>query len=78
VADDSIHALAFAPDGTPWAASWRGVSHFDGQSWRSFSIENDQVGNSFHPIAVTPDGSAGGTGRGLLPRKMPGSSFRRA
>ena len=65
--DDSVHAIAFAPDGTLWIASWFGASHFDGQTWRSFPIENDQVGNSFHPLAITPDGNVWmGSGRGLL------------
>lgn len=67
LADNSVHAFAFAADGTVWAATWFGAARFDGQQWRAFPFDQDFVGNDLHSLALHPDGSVWlGGGRGLL------------
>jgi ligand-binding sensor domain-containing protein len=45
-----------APDGTVWGILDRGVSHFDGERWHTYTIENGLIDNDVRAVAIAPDG----------------------
>jgi len=58
---DSVRALAVAPDGALWAGTWGGgIARFDGERWVSYTIAGGPAGNGIQSIAVAPDGGAPG------------------
>jgi len=65
-ADNVVGAVAFAPDGTLWVGtgdympgpSGRGVSHFDGVAWTTYTTKDGLADNTVMAIAVEPDGAA--------------------
>ncbi|MGE5460806.1 MAG: hypothetical protein ACM3WR_09300 [Solirubrobacterales bacterium] len=69
----AVGELAAAPDGTVWAIGWGGaaspldsVSHFDGEEWTSFPVEDLPVAGWLRSVGVGPGGTVWvGTEKGL-------------
>ena len=41
LADDRVHSVVAAPNGTLWCLSSEGVSRFDGETWTAYALDED-------------------------------------
>jgi ligand-binding sensor domain-containing protein len=51
-----ITSLAFGKDGTIWVGTNRGISHYDGNQWVSFTTQQGLLDNYIQSIAITSNG----------------------
>ena len=67
LASNIVTSLASAPDGGVWAGTeTNGVSHFDSQTWTTYTADDGLADNEIRGIDVGPDGSVWvSTGGGL-------------
>ncbi len=55
---DEISSIAASPDGTIWFTSFCcGVTHFDGTTWKQYTVENGLKSNDVRSSIIAPDGS---------------------
>jgi ligand-binding sensor domain-containing protein len=71
-----IVSLYAAPDGTVWCGTWGGgLAHFDGQSWKNFTVADGLPANHVFLLEPTGDGDIWvGTSGGLA--RFDGQSFK--
>lgn len=84
LASDNVRDPAVAPDGTLWAATEHGVSHFDGSNWTTYTTEDGLASDNVEAVSIGPDGTVwAGTWSGLSrfdgqawlrPSSLPGAS----
>lgn len=55
--DDSVWAIAGAPDTALWFGTRNGASRFDGETWMTYTTDDGLAGDFVRSIAVAPDGT---------------------
>ena len=71
--DDTVNALAIAPDGAVWAGTDKGAGRFQEGAWQSFGLGSGLGAQKVQALAVAPDGAVwfglilGGIARYLPP-----------
>jgi hypothetical protein len=55
--EDSVSAIAAAPDGALWFGCIGGALRFDGKTWTPYITREGEADNSILSIAVAPDGA---------------------
>ncbi len=55
--DDTVNALAFAPDGAVWVGTDQGAGRFIDGGWQSFGLESGLGTQKVQALAVAPDGT---------------------
>lgn len=58
--------IALAPDGTIWAGTLAGVSHFDGEIWRSYTMANGLLAPEVYGVTYGFDGIWVATQNGVV------------
>ncbi len=71
-----VNDLRFAPDGTLWAATLKGLSHYDGQRWVIPSGAEGMPVIPIYSLAFAPDGSLWVGARSREPLTMMGNIGR--
>jgi ligand-binding sensor domain-containing protein len=56
LAGNFVWSIAVAPDGTLWFGTDHGLSHFDGETWTTYTMEDGLPSTPITSIAVTADG----------------------
>jgi len=51
-----VYNVAFDPKGTMWAATWKGLSRFDGNGFHTFTVADGLVDKWVYTLAIDRDG----------------------
>ncbi len=56
IGDLWVYNVAFDPKGTMWAATWKGLSRFDGNGFHTFTVKDGLVDKWVYTLAIDRDG----------------------
>jgi ligand-binding sensor domain-containing protein len=56
IGDLWVYNVAFDPKGTMWAATWKGLSRFDGNGFHTFTVADGLVDKWVYTLAIDRDG----------------------
>jgi ligand-binding sensor domain-containing protein len=56
IGDLWVYNVAFDPQGTMWAATWKGLSRFDGNGFHTFTVADGLVDKWVYTLAIDRDG----------------------
>jgi ligand-binding sensor domain-containing protein len=57
LADNGVHAIATASDGSLWVGTWGGVSRWDESGWITLKQRDGLAGDNVTAVTLGPDGS---------------------
>ncbi|MEW6325972.1 MAG: two-component regulator propeller domain-containing protein, partial [Nitrospirota bacterium] len=73
IGDLWVYDLLFEPDGTMWAATWKGASRFDGRRFRTYTTADGLVDKWVYTLQRAPSGVFWFGTEGGVTRYQPGA-----
>lgn len=78
IGDLWVYNVAFDPQGTMWAATWKGLSRFDGNGFHTFTVADGLVDKWVYTLAIDRDGRIWAGTEGGVTRYDPRLPVRQA
>ena len=78
IGDLWVYNVAFDPHGTMWAATWKGLSRFDGKGFHTFTVADGLVDKWVYTLAIDRDGRIWAGTEGGVTRYDPRPAATRA